>query len=398
MLTLFLAFREHEAKWSRNILWLFVAYFASNISRVDESWDISRYIDRFEETHKINQSFTGFIKEVSEISPDFIQPLINFLVSKISGNFRVLLIFYGLLYGFFYSRNIFTLIEFLRGYLNRPSILLVLSLSFLMGIMEFNGIRYNTAAHMLVYGMVQYYIRQKKSLGFIIVLITPLMHFSYVGFVAFFLINVFIVRKKLWIGMVFFIVSNFASNFGIDNLIPKEALPQTYQAKVNGYVGKERVDEAKLQQSSMNLNAYVEWPLQFNVWYFTFCILLIYFQIINNKHQFKNPELLSMVFLFGGLGKIAESASSTGGRLVVVSYMLFGLYLVYIYKDLLEFKYFKIFVNNYTWLFILSFIVNIRRIFDFMGFATFFGGPIVRLFFNEDIPIIDGFKTFFPSF
>ena len=92
ILTLFMAFREHETKWARNILWFFVAYFAATISRVDESWDISRYIDQFVETHRINQSFGGFIKEVSEGSPDFIQPFINFLVSKISGNFRVLLV------------------------------------------------------------------------------------------------------------------------------------------------------------------------------------------------------------------------------------------------------------------------------------------------------------------
>ena len=192
ILTLFMAFKDHESKWAKNILWLFVAYFAATISKVDSSWDISRYIDRFEETHRINQSFTGFIKEVSESSPDFIQPFINFLVSKISGNYRVLLIFYGLLYGFFYSRNVFYLIDFLRGYLNRPSVLFLISVSFLTGIMEFNGIRYNSAAHMLVYGLIQYYVFDKKRFGITMVFLTPLMHFSFVGFVAFFLINILI--------------------------------------------------------------------------------------------------------------------------------------------------------------------------------------------------------------
>lgn len=398
VLTLVLAFKEYKSNWAMNILWLFVAYFTANISRIEPAWDISRYIASFEEMYKMNMSFVHFVTETFETSADFIQPLINFLVSKITGNYRVLLAVYGLVYGFFYSRNVFTFLGLFRGELNRVTVFLVVSASFIIGVMEVNGFRYYSATHIFIYGVAEYFIYKRKRSGWLFVMITPLMHFSFFVNVAFFAVGVILMKNQLRLAMILFVLSNFASNLGVEKLLPQEAMPEKYQSKYKSYVGKDRIDYAKSQEQSYELNGYVGWPKQYANYFLYGTLILLYLCIFYWREEVPDKEMLAAALLMGALANVAASNSASGARLINIYYLFLYLYLFKIKDYLFKNSFYYKILNIYSFFFLLPLVVLIRTLFDYLGFATFFGGPFVRFLFNEDTPIIDGFKAVFPSF
>lgn len=114
ILSLFIALKESKATWAKNILWMFVVFFAMSLAVIHDAWDISRYIQQFKDYYSAGISFSAFWEDITTNSPDFLQPLINYLVSKITGSTMVILTVYGIIYGYFFSRNIFFAIEFLE--------------------------------------------------------------------------------------------------------------------------------------------------------------------------------------------------------------------------------------------------------------------------------------------
>jgi hypothetical protein len=105
-----------------------------------------------------------------------------------------------------------------------------------------------------------------------------------------------------------------------------------------------------------------------------------------------------MIFFFGAIANLASTNSISGARFLAVFSVMFYIYFMFIYKDLIQNYYFKIFTEYYSWVFVVIGIVNIRRLFDVLGFSALLGGPVIRAWMPEDIPIIDAFKSFFPSF
>lgn len=397
VLTLILALKEYQSSWARNILWLFVAYFTANISRIEPAWDISRYIASFEEIHKMNISFIRFATEILETSPDFLQPLINFIIAQISGNFRVLLIAYGLVYGYFYSRNVFTFLELTKEHLNRITAFLVVSASFVIGVMEVNGFRYYSATHIFIYGVSQYYIYDKKRNGILWVAITPLMHFSFILNAAFFIIGATFLAKRLRLMMILLVLSNFSSNLGIEKLIPQEAMPEKYQGKYKSYVGKEKMEYVQSQER-YELNGYVRWPSNFAKYFLHGTLVLFYLAVFYYKEEIPDKNMLAAALWMGVLANIVAANSASGVRLLNIYNLFLFLYFFKVFEYLKQNDFYMRLLNIYTYLFIPILFVLMRTLFEYLGFSTFFGGPIVRFMFSEDIPIIDGFKSFFPSF
>jgi len=398
ILSLFLALKEYKAVWAKNILWLFVVFFAMSNAVINEAWDISRYIQQFKDFYTSNVSFSEFWEEVVTNSPDFLQPLINYLISKISASTMFILTIYGIIYGYFFSRNIFFAIEFLGQHVGRVTGLILFAVSFIISIIDFNGFRYWTASHIFIYGLINYYLKEKKPYGLFWIILTPTMHFSFSLNIIVFLIHEIIFKRRVLLLMIIYVITLNLGKIGVDKYIPKDIMPKTYQNKANDYMGEENMKQVKELESSQVINGYVQWPrmsLQYLNW---FILIILFFEIWFKRIDIPKMDMLSMVLLMGCIANLATTNSSSGARFLSIYSLMFFIYFMYIYKELLANYYFKIFVEYYSWVFVVIAIVNIRRLFDVLGFSAFLGGPIIRAWMPEDIPIIDGFKAFFPSF
>lgn len=398
LISVIIAIKEYKSKWAENLLWLFIIFFTTSLAKIEESWDIHRYIEDYLFYTRIEISFSEFWENVTTNSPDFLQPTINYILSKFSKSTQFLLAVYGLIYGYFYSRNLFFIIRSLNGFINRSTILLVFSISFIVSILDFNGFRYWTATHIFIYGLINYYLLDKKTKGFLWILMTPSLHFSFSLNVIIFFIHELFFKKRVLITLIIFGISFGIGSIGVTGIIPSQLMPSSYQTKVNAYTSKGNIESVKQAEKAYSVNRYVKWPKDF-LNYFTWATIVILFFELNTKgNNFPRSELLSMALLYGSVANLAASNSISGARLLLIFDLMFYVYVIYAIQEFLKNYYFKLLFDYYTWIFVVSAIINIRRIFDYLGFSAIMGGPIIRLFMPEDIPIIEGFKAFFPSF
>jgi hypothetical protein len=398
ILSLFIALKESKATWAKNILWMFVVFFAMSLAVIHDAWDISRYIQQFKDYYSAGISFSAFWEDITTNSPDFLQPMINYLVSKITGSTMVILTVYGIIYGYFFSRNIFFAIEFLGENLGRVTALILFAVAFIISIIEFNGFRYWTASHMFVYGLVNYYLKERKAYGVFWIFLTFTLHFSFSLNVVVFIIHEIALRRRVILTIIMYVITLNLGKIGIEQYMPKEVMPKTYQTKAKDYTSSDNMQQVQEQEAGQSINGYVNWPfttLNYLSW-FTIIILLI--EIWYRGRVYEKMEMLSMIFFFGAIANLAATNSISGARFLSVFSLMFFLYFMYIYKDLIQNYYFKVLTEYYSWVFVVIGIVNIRRVFDVLGFSALLGGPVVRAWMPEDIPIIDAFKAFFPSF
>ncbi len=398
ILSLFIALKENKASWAKNVVWLFVVFFAMSLAVIDEAWDISRYIQQFKDYNSTNASFGVFWEDITTNSPDFLQPLINFLVSKLTGSTMVILAIYGAIYGYFYSRNLFFAIEFIGDNLGRITGLILFAVAFIISIIEFNGFRYWTASHMFIYGLINYYLKDKKGYGIFWIVLTFTLHFSFSLNVFVFVLHELVFKKRVLITLFLYLITLNLGKIGIDKYMPKEMMPKTYQTKAKDYTSEDNIQQVSELEAGQQINGYVSWPSTALKYLASFTMFVLFWELWFREKIFPKAEMLSMIFLFGSIANLASTNSISGARFVSIFSLMFFIYFFYIYKELIQNYYFKIFTEYYSWVFVVIGIVNIRRLFDVLGFSALLGGPIIRAWMPEDIPIIDGFKAFFPSF
>lgn len=398
LLTLIISLKEYKSNWAKNVLWLFVGFFAFSMAKIFDEWDISRYIQQFKDYHTNGVTFSVFWEEIITYHPDFLQPLINYLVSKVSGSSQVILAIYGIIYGYFFSRNVFFMIHFLKDNITLKTGLVVFAVSFIVSIMDFNGFRYWTATHMFIYGIVNYYLLNKKPYGFFWILLTFTLHFSFSLNVIVFIIHELFFKKRSRLTILLYLVTLNLGSIGIDKLIPKDLMPKTYEQKASTYANEDNIAAVKAQEQTYTVNGYVSWPGNLLKYFTWFTLAIMIYQLVYKKLEFPHSEMMSMVFLFGSVANLVATNSISGARLLSVFSILFFIYVFFIYDQLIQEYYYLVFVENYSWLFVVSAVINIRRLFDILGFSAVLGGPVIRAWMPEDIPIIDAFKAFFPSF
>jgi EpsG family len=99
-------YRQREAK---KIVFLFLIYFGLTFVVAQTGMDSYEYVRRFQ--HNATLPFSDFFKIVgglysSETSVDIIEPLISFIVSRFTNDYRLLFAAYAGLFAFFYLKSI----------------------------------------------------------------------------------------------------------------------------------------------------------------------------------------------------------------------------------------------------------------------------------------------------
>jgi len=106
------AFRQWEKPWSKNVFWIFCVFFGYTfiVAKNDQSYKDSARIAQLlvyyaNADMSLGELFRSFYSESSNMV-DIVQPLIIFLVSRFTNSSRVLFTILAVIFGYFYSRNI----------------------------------------------------------------------------------------------------------------------------------------------------------------------------------------------------------------------------------------------------------------------------------------------------
>lgn len=281
-------------------IWLCSAYYGLTYNFVEESGtDLSRYVENFRyfATLSISEFYQYlFFNEQQGKIVDYFEPIISFFCSRFSQDHRILISVYALIFGYFYSKNISYFISKIEMNLNFAKFLFIPMFFFIVGIWDFGGFRFWTAAHIMTFAVINIFYLNRKIFGLFLVLLSIFVHFSYVLFFIPFLIT-FLTRKFINIKILFilYFVTNLFHFVEIDFFNKYFSfLPENYESRTSGIATN---DFAQLRESiQTERNWYVRYYEFFIRIPFIFIFLFLLSKFDKMKQSLKDNSWIFILF------------------------------------------------------------------------------------------------------
>jgi hypothetical protein len=345
--------------------------------------------DLFSTQENFGSYFNGLYSDQGE-TLDIYQPLLTWIVSRFTDNVHILFGLFALVFGFFWFNSILIARKLFQEKLGFLLILLFVFFAFINPIWNINGVRMWTAVSVFFYGLVLVHFKEKKS-GYIFLIIPIFIHFSLIISLFIYLLSRLVPKSGL---RVFFIL--YISTFFVGEL--KLQLLQDYFELLPGFVqSRETYLDEDYTESVMNLSENRAAHILLYDFLYRVVIVSMVSWIFVSKRKGGNSLfirffIIALIFCsFSNVVKFIPSA----GRFVVLSNLIVGFsFMWFLSKNIggVIPKNFKT-VSSVVLLYVV--IVQIRFGLDFFGIFLFFGNPIINLFVDSNIPIIDFIKSIF---
>ena len=397
--TLIYSIKNFTRYESRNIVWLFAIFYGLVLVTTYSGLDAYRYAQDFI-SMAINQySFSEVFGKyfIVKQETDIYEPLLMFIVSRFTSNPHIFYAIVGLIYGYFYSRNIWFLID--RIYIVKKVSngfylgILLLAFSFVQSLFSLQFVRFSTASVIFIYGLLIAYF-DKKNAGYIWMLITPLVHFSFIFPLVLILIFRFI-PKKTNLFFIFFVISTFIIQTKLEvisNFISAYA-PSFLQDKVEGYTNPLYAE--KVLEEIDTSNWYIKYRADMLIYLGYLYILYIYIQgkeILKKFPIFR--DLFCFILFFYGISNIFGIVPSMNRFINLSLYMLFA-FIILFYKKGPKTKFLQIINYVSVPVLFVYIVVGIRIAMETSGWLLFIGNPFLFLTGVDQAPAIEFIKRFF---
>jgi len=386
------AIKHHNERWAKNSVWLFVIFYGYTMCR-PEIMDSSRYVTKLKELYNTPLNWDVFVANFySEESStvDIYQPLLTYILSLVTDNGNILFAVFGIFFGYFYSRNIWLLLDYSKNQrMTNMMIAIIVTFSCVVGFWNLNGVRMWTAAHMFFYGTFLLLVHGNRK-GLVIAVLSILVHFSFILPIGVLLFFYFI--KIPWRILYFFFIASFSiTTLNLDSVRSRleSIAPDFLLPRVKSYTSEEYVEVIS------DLNASGNWYISYYntsvSWYLMILFSFIYFSSAKSNTYSKSfSNLFGFSLLLMSIGNIT-SLMPSGSRYLLLA-QLFGMALIYFYYVVFndkEFKKWALFVSPLLFFYI---IVSIRISFDTISFMTVLTNPILATIIDLPIPLIDLIK------
>lgn len=399
------ALKNYRAPWAKNVVWAFVVFYGFTFAVAKESIDadINRYVDDLKEMYARSLSFYDVLEVVKESGEaDILRTLIAIVVSRFSQSASVLTAVYGFIFGFFFSRSLWYIIDRLQGRLKGLTVFFLLVFFLVNPIWNINGFRFNTAAWVFVYGALPYLYENKKS-KLIFCFASLLVHFSFLFLIAFLAIYLLAGNRKN-VYFAFFIASVFISNINIGqfNTFLENSLPEVFLERSKNYREEDRVDEFRESDKSIKIEKETGKYIQKN-WYAVYYLRCLYWSLtllligmyIFGKNIFAGSKWLLNGYCFSlllfGAGNIMQSLPSGERYLMISSLITVSVVIFYIQNQFYE-KYISKITVIAMPLLLLYIIVSLRNGLYTISVNTLIGNPFFALLTDYNLSLNDIIK------
>ena len=251
---------------ARNVIWIFVVYFgAAFYIAADSGADSVRYAERLVLMHQdwygFRELLGQFFAEGSRYQ-DVYQPLLTFLVSRLTDQHWLLFASFGILFGYVYTRNVWFLIDRMPSRMGPLLVFLITAYAFHVNIGSgLNGVRMWTALHVFIFGFLHYQATGDRKF-LLILLLTPLVHFSFWLPVALFVGFLFVRQSGLPI-YAFFLVSYVSAALELGTVQTLMGyLPLPIEERAAGYIAMAENNPSIMEERQ----AAAIWFLHWNHW------------------------------------------------------------------------------------------------------------------------------------
>lgn len=374
-------------KGAKQFFWIFCVFlglihiFHPEGTVLGEGTDGGRYALELIYMHDYIDSFDELIGTLyNESELDIYQPILTYIISRFTDNPHWLFFCFAIVYGFFYSRNIWYLFDRLPD--KFPKILWILIAYYILvcPIWYINGVRMWTALHIFVYGAMPYLIEGKKR-GLIWCFLSLLVHFSYFLPLIILLLYSFNIFRNAKLLFVFYICTLFISSVDLNFFKDLLSYIPFLESKGNAYLNEEYLATLNSVQHSFNViisEGISKWVIHILV-----IVVYFYYKVSNNKRSDLN-RLFSFALLLYGVSNIL-SLMPSGGRFVLLSNMFMLPFSIYVFTYCIDIK--KIKFLDIIYLLIIPIVFQIRIGLDFYGVMLFIGNFITSPFIISDIPL-----------
>ncbi|MFT6323708.1 MAG: hypothetical protein ACJAWO_001263 [Halieaceae bacterium] len=310
--------RDYKSTYFKNIIWFFCVFcgLTFGIGKESQNSDVNRYLDELVMVYNSDIEVSAFVDyALNKGELDFVRSFLVIVIGQFTDNKSVLLGFYGLIFGFFYSRNLEMLIRELKHssiFLN----VLLLTIALIIPIWFINGFRFYAGCQVLIYGLFLWLFQRKKSAYFFLIL-SVLFHFSLIGVVfVFFIYRV--VKIPIKVLLLLFVFSFVVSEIDITmfNAIFEKIATQSILERTYFYRNEDVVDSFRTKV--VTVNWYVVYYVKLFFWFIAYAVISA---SLKAKNLLENRPLyldgLRFVLLLGMVSNIMSSLPS-GGRFRVV--------------------------------------------------------------------------------
>jgi len=386
------AIRNFRVPAAKNILWFFTVFYGFTFVISSDSLDSSRY--RGELLKLYDSPVTSFGQFISLLYSneaeyvDVLQPVVTFVLSRFTNDYRILFATFGLIFGYFYSRNIWTLLSFARDRIRPQAVPFIVLFALVITIWHINGFRFWTAAQIFLFGFFNVHFYERKWRGWMFCGLSVFVHFSFLfPFLLFIIFSV--VGNRLVLLFLLYFSSFFVAKVTPQvfvNFIPQ--LPAVIQGRTDKYLSSE-YEESLAKAKKKQINWYVTGrvtALQYTV------VLLLIIVFAAHRRSVAENILWSSLLCFGLLlstwVNLLGSIPSVG-RFNTVSY-LFIFSFLFLLTQASPRRVFSSWVQAIVLSAALLYcIVEVRRGFDTVGLYTVIGNPFLAIFVDNEIPLID---------
>ena len=395
-----------KKSWAMNMFWLACIYlgaiqiYVPEGTTLGDGMDSGRYV--LDLINMYNNPYITFwsilsLYQIDINYMDLYQQLITYFVSRFTDNGHVLFAVFATIFGFFYSRNIWYILDKLPS--KKLGILYVLfGLFFLVcPITQINGVRMWTALHVFVYAIMPYLVERDKSKIWLL-LTTPLIHFSYLYIMiftfAYILLPYNIKTKQTFalIAVVIYTITLFINSLSLDAVSSAlaEYSPESYENRIEGYVSEEVL--SRRNESASANNWYV--AMSKNVANWCYSIILVLILPVIRRHFKHNKSIMNLfvyTLLIGAFANISALIPSGGRFQTLASMFKIPIILLVLTNIPKNENLYKI-TKTLCFALILPFIFEFRKLFDFWGINLIFGNFITLFFIESNVPIITFIK------
>jgi hypothetical protein len=382
--------------YAKNVIWLFCIFFGFTFIIAEEGGaDSDRYAKLFIEYAHSDVSFSllwhSFYSAGSD-SVDIASPIITFLISRLTDNPRILFTIFGLIFGYFYSRNIWYVLERIKGNITIVVFTYIMVFALLVPLWSINGFRMWTAAQIFLYGAMPFLMEGDKK-RLIWALTSVLFHFSFSYPLVVLFIYIFF-GNRLNIYFYFFIITSFINELNPDFVRSALSfLPDVFQSRITGYTNTDYIQSTK--DLNLELNWYVAYAVKGIKWASYIIVVFTFFscrKVLVERRDL--TKLFCFSLLFFGFANIFSLLPS-GGRFVLVAELFLFSFFILMITSWPDIKWsFQIQVLCIP-LLLLYFIYQIRLGMDFLSLMTICGNPVLAAINPDPFPLITSIKSFF---
>lgn len=401
--TIYLSFKHFRMPQAKNLFWLFCCFLGlihiySPDMMVDE-FDGYRIVEQFISFHQNTLSFDEFLSlfyQEDGMFVDLYLPVITYFLSIVTGNPRFLFFVFALIFGFFFSRNIWFVLEKFPSTIGLPLVVITIYYILICPIWIIDGGRMGTAIQVFVFGALPYLYNSDKS-KLIWCIASLFIHFSMFLPLAILLVYYF-VPKSVYLLLSFYILSIFIMNLNLEVVrdLLSSYLPSFLLRRVDWYTNESYAQH--YMEAKSNLNFYVEGSKLTVRWVVT--VLFLVSGILGNKIIHAN-EALKRFFCFSlFIYSIANIISfiPSAGRFIPLSQMFafvsFLIFHIFYKQGKIKKKEINFVFNTVPALILFPIIYSLRVGCDYYGISLFLN-PVAALFVDDNQPIIHFFKSIF---